>query len=69
MDINAVEQQPGGWEELPQGERLWQIHDRVTAQRKRLLESGFWPLPVNGKVPPIAGWQDIAATHDHRSMD
>jgi hypothetical protein len=50
------------WEELPQGERLWQTHDRITAQRKRLLAAGFWPLPVNGKVPPIAGWQDIAAT-------
>ena len=50
------------FEELPQGERLWQIHDRVTTQRKRLLATGYLPLPINGKVPPIAGWQDIAAT-------
>src|SRR5262249_14465752 len=58
----VVEQQPDEWEEVPQGERLWQVHDRVTAQRKRLLAAGFWPLPINGKVPTIPGWQDVAAT-------
>jgi hypothetical protein len=50
------------FEELPQGERLWQVHDRVAAQRKRLLAAGYLPLPINGKVPPIHGWQDIIAT-------
>jgi Bifunctional DNA primase/polymerase, N-terminal len=50
------------FEELPQGERLWQIHDRVTTQRKRLLAAGFLPLPINGKIPSIPGWQDIVAT-------
>jgi hypothetical protein len=59
---DAVEQQHNEWEEVPQGERLWQIHDRIIAQRKRLLTAGFWPLPINGKVPTIPGWQDIAAT-------
>ena len=31
--------------------------------RKRLLAAGYLPLPVNGKEPPIKGWQDIAATN------
>jgi Bifunctional DNA primase/polymerase, N-terminal len=57
-----VEQYDDDFEELPQGERLWQVHDRVAAQRKRLLAAGYLPLPINGKVPPITGWQDIVAT-------
>ncbi len=36
--------------------------DRATACRKRLLSAGYSPIPVNGKVPPSAGWQDIEAT-------
>lgn len=55
-------EQHNDFQELPQGERLWQIHDRVTAQRKRLLAAGYLPLPINGKVPPIQGCQDIIAT-------
>jgi len=50
------------WEELSPIEPLWQRRDRTTAQRKRLLAAGYRPLPVNGKAPPIAGWQDILAT-------
>jgi hypothetical protein len=50
------------WEELPHSEPLWQLRDRVTAQRKRLLAAGYHPLPVNGKAPSIRGWQDILAT-------
>ena len=37
--------------------------DRATAYRKRLLAAGYSPIPVNGKAPPIAGWQDIEATN------
>ena len=50
------------WEELPPNEPLWQARDRATAWRKRLLAAGYRPLPVAGKAPPIAGWQDIRAT-------
>ena len=56
MDDNEI------WEELPPSEPLWQVRDRATAQRKRLLAAGFMPLPCNGKAPPIPGWQDILAT-------
>jgi hypothetical protein len=28
----------------------------------RLLAGGYSPLPVNGKAPPISGWQDIVST-------
>jgi hypothetical protein len=35
---------------------------RATTLRKCLLAAGYLPLPVNGKAPPIKGWQDIAAT-------
>jgi hypothetical protein len=50
------------WEELPPKQPLWQVRDRTTAHRKRLLAAGYRPLPVNGKAPPIVGWQDILAT-------
>ena len=59
---SAVEQHENDFEEPPQGDRRWQIHDRVTTQRKRLLAAGYLPLPINGKVPSIPGWQDIIAT-------
>jgi hypothetical protein len=50
------------WEDLPPKEALWQVRDRTTAQRKRLLAGGFMPLPCNGKAPSIPGWQDILTT-------
>jgi hypothetical protein len=37
---------------------------RATAYRKRLLAADYSPLPVNGKAPPIVGWQDLLATED-----
>jgi hypothetical protein len=51
------------FEELPECEPAWMRLDRATAVRKRLLAAGYIPLPVNGKAPPIAGWQDIQATN------
>ena len=51
------------FEELPECEPAWQRLDRATAVRKRLLASGYLPLPVNGKAPPIKGWSDIEATN------
>ena len=50
------------FEELPEREPAWMLLDRATAYRKRLLAAGYLPIPVNGKAPPIAGWQDIEAT-------
>jgi 8-oxo-dGTP pyrophosphatase MutT (NUDIX family) len=29
-----------------------------------VLANGYRPIPVNGKIPHIAGWQDLAATPD-----
>jgi hypothetical protein len=52
------------FEELPQRETAWQVRDRVAAYRKQLLSAGYRPVPVNGKAPPIQGWQDILATAD-----
>jgi len=49
------------FEVLPEREPAWILLDRATACRKRLLAAGYSPIPVNGKVPPIAGWQDIEA--------
>jgi hypothetical protein len=43
--------------------RSWLRLERATACRKRLLAAGYAPLPVNGKEPPLKGWQDIAATN------
>jgi AAA domain/Bifunctional DNA primase/polymerase, N-terminal len=51
------------FEELPECEPAWMRLDRATAFRKGLLAAGYLPLPVNGKAPPIAGWQDIQATN------
>jgi hypothetical protein len=51
------------FEELPECEPAWMRLDRATAFRNRLLASGYLPLPVNGKAPPIPGWQDIQATN------
>jgi hypothetical protein len=50
------------FEELPRRETAWQVRDRIAAYRKQLLLCGYRPLPVNGKAPPIPGWQDILAT-------
>jgi len=55
--------QADDFEELPEREPTWRVLEHATACRKRLLSAGFLPLPVNGKAPPIAGWQDIAATN------
>jgi len=51
------------FEELPEQEPSWLRLERATACRKRLLATGYAPLPVNGKAPPFTGWQDIAATN------
>jgi hypothetical protein len=53
---------PDDFEELPEREPSWRMRERATQCRKRLLAAGYWPLPVNGKAPPIAGWQDMHAT-------
>jgi hypothetical protein len=50
------------FEELPEREPAWKRLDRATACRKRLLIAGYSPIPVNGKAPPVAGWQNIEAT-------
>jgi Bifunctional DNA primase/polymerase, N-terminal len=50
------------FEELPGCEPAWMALDHATACRKRLLAAGYLPIPVNGKAPTIAGWQDIQAT-------
>jgi predicted P-loop ATPase len=59
----VVVDDPYKFEELPEREPAWLALDRATACRKRLLAAGYLPLPVNGKAPPIAGWQDIKATN------
>jgi hypothetical protein len=52
------------FEELPkQDDPTWLRLERATACRKRLLATGYAPLPVNGKAPPFQAWQDIAATN------
>jgi hypothetical protein len=51
------------FEELPKQDPTWLRLERATACRKLLLKAGYAPLPVNGKAPPFAGWQDIAATN------
>jgi len=43
-------------------EATWQMLDRATAQRKRLLDAGYVPAPTAGKRPVIDGWQDIQPT-------
>jgi hypothetical protein len=52
------------FEELPPREPAWMALSRATACRRRLLAAGYLPLPVNGKAPPIVGWQAIEATLD-----
>ena len=52
------------FEELPECEPAWLRRHRATACRRRLLAAGYSPLPVNGKAPPVPGWQDIVATND-----
>jgi Protein of unknown function (DUF3987)/Bifunctional DNA primase/polymerase, N-terminal len=43
-------------------EASWQVLDRVTAHRKKLLAAGFEPIPVNGKAPVETAWQATVAT-------
>jgi hypothetical protein len=50
------------FEEVPEREATWQRLERATACRQKLLAAGYLPLPVNGKAPPMNGWQDIKAT-------
>jgi hypothetical protein len=40
----------------------WQILDRATAVRKRLLRAGFLPIPCIGKTINITDWPNIVAT-------
>jgi hypothetical protein len=50
------------FEEVPEREPAWQVLDRATSYRKKLLAAGFLPLPINGKAPPLPEWQDVRAT-------
>ena len=50
------------FEELPEQEPSWLRLQHATQRRKHLLKAGYLPLPVNGKKPPMKGWEDIAAT-------
>jgi hypothetical protein len=43
-------------------EARWQTLDRVTRQRKQLLEAGYVPIPTNGKIPAALAWQDMHPT-------
>jgi hypothetical protein len=52
------------FDDLPECEPAWLRRDRATAFRRRLLEAGYSPLPVNGKAPAINGWPDIVPTND-----
>jgi hypothetical protein len=40
----------------------WELLDAASASRKRLLESGYLPIPTTGKRPSIPGWQNMSAT-------
>jgi hypothetical protein len=53
---------PDEYEAVPEREPAWQLLDRATSYRKRLLAAGYLPLPVNGKAPPLPAWQDVRAT-------
>ncbi len=33
--------------------------ERATAVRLRLRDAGFSPIPVNGKIPKLPGWQKL----------
>jgi hypothetical protein len=50
------------FEEVPERDPAWQVLDRATSYRKKLLAAGFLPLPINGKAPPLPEWQDVRAT-------
>jgi hypothetical protein len=50
------------FEEVPPRETAWQRLDRVTAYRKLLLASGYWPVPCMGKKPTLEKWQTMRAT-------
>jgi hypothetical protein len=50
------------FEELPMRDPAWMVLCRATAYRKQLHSAGYSPLPVNGKAPPLPGWQDVLAT-------
>jgi AAA domain-containing protein/bifunctional DNA primase/polymerase-like protein len=41
------------------GEAAWQVLDRVTAARKRLLCAGYKPIPTKGKRAFQAGWSRL----------
>jgi hypothetical protein len=43
-------------------EATWQVLDRATAQRKRLLGAGYAPIPTAGKRPVLDEWQNIQPT-------
>ena len=50
------------FEEIAPRETAWQVLDRITAYRKQLLASGYWPVPTNGKRPHLDDWANIRAT-------
>jgi len=39
-------------------EAQWELLDRATSTRLRLLAADFVPLPVDGKRPATADWQN-----------
>jgi hypothetical protein len=43
-------------------EATWQLLDRATAQRKRLLIAGYVPIPTAGKRPVLDEWQNSQPT-------
>src|SRR6476620_2145032 len=36
----------------------WELADLAKAYRLKLLAAGYVPLPVTGKIPALAGWQN-----------
>jgi hypothetical protein len=42
----------------------WEIRDEAAAEQRKLLAAGFLPIPCSGKIPVLAGWQDIRATDE-----
>jgi hypothetical protein len=42
----------------------WEIRDEAAAEQRKLLAAGFLPIPAQGKIPVLAGWQDIRATDE-----
>jgi hypothetical protein len=42
----------------------WEIRDEAAAEQRKLLAAGFLPIPCNGKIPVLPGWQDIRATDE-----